>query len=195
MHFVDRSLAQRLEMAHAMRGVKYAAAQAWLQPQSGSVVEAMADGFAVYAGPNSPLNKASGIGFSQPVTDEILQLVEHFFERHDCVPYIELCPLADPGLQRLLMARGYRLAQFFNVLARLIPSKPLPIALPSRTRISQATSAHADIWIETTARGFDGLEQPSADTLAIMAPNFHSEIATCYLAWVGDQPAAGGQWP
>ncbi len=53
--FVDGALARRLEAAEAQGGVESAQALARLRPESGAVVEAVAGGYAVFAGVGSPL--------------------------------------------------------------------------------------------------------------------------------------------
>ncbi len=188
---MEVSFAQRLEVAHTWRGVKYAQAQARLMPHSGSQWEALGGGFMIYAGPNSPLNKTSGLGFGGEIKSSDLDRLEDFYFSKDALPRIELCPLADPALISQLNKRGYRLESFMNVLYRPVPAEPLPIQLPADAAVRRALPNEADLWIRTTAQGFEATENPSQAGLAIMAPNFHSEIAACYFAWWGKAAAAG----
>ncbi len=190
--FIDRQQASRLEAAHAWRNRRYAEAQSRLQPASNSAVQAIADGYAIYAGPASPLNKAVGLGMSSAVTVADLDTMEAFYRQRQAQPRIELCPLADPTLVALLQERGYRLVAFLNLLLLPIPTEPLPIDLPAGATVRQASATEAATWIRVTTQGFEGVEQPSDTGMAIQAPTFHSEDAFSFLAWVGATSVAGG---
>ena len=135
MFFVDLDLARRLEMAQAWRGVHYANAQLALRPETHSTVEAVAGGFALYAGEGSPLNKAVGLGMYRPVTQADLDHVERFYRSRNAAPRVSVCPLADPSLIDLLKAGGYRLEMFYSVLFRSLAEDGragIPDASPHR---------------------------------------------------------------
>lgn len=189
---VDKKLAQRLEETHTWRSVAYTRAQAKLRPQNGCAVEAVADGYATFAGKNSPLNKAAGLGFADPITDTIIDQIEHFFHANKVLSRIELCPLADDSLRSVLAKRGYRLEQFFNVYIYELDKRPLPIQLPPNTSIHQTQPGDADEWISVTTRGFEGSEMPSPLGLEIQAPNFFSTNTTCFAVRSGAEIIAGG---
>jgi len=188
--FVGLALARRLEMAHAWRGVKYARAQLVLRPETGSTVEAVAGGFAIYAGDESPLNRAVGLGLHGPVTCADMEGVEQFYRSRQAAPRLDLCPLSDLSLLDLLNQNGYRLESFFNVLARPVSDGDMSPSI--EVRITQAMPEQAELWIRTTAQGFTGKDSPPQADLDILTPNFHSQDATCYLAWIEGQPAGGG---
>lgn len=188
--FVGLALARRLEMTHAWRGVKYARAQLVWRPETNCTVEAVAGGFAIYAGHDSPLNRAVGMGLHGPVTRADLEGVEQFYLRRQAVPRLDLCPLADPSLLDLLNQSGYRLERFFNVLAR--PLSDDDVSPSIKIRITQARLEEAELWILTTAQGFTGKDNPPQADLDILTPNFHSQDATCFLAWTEKKPAGGG---
>ena len=190
--FVDTKFAQRLEETHTWRSVAYTRAQAKLRPQTGCAVEAVADGYVTFAGKNSPLNKAAGLGFAGPITDTIIDQIEHFFQSNTVLSRIELCPLADDSLRSVLAKRGYRLEQFFNVYFCELGIRPLPIQLPSNTSIYQTQPADADEWITITTRGFEGSATPSPLGLEIQAPNFYSANTTCFAVRSGAEIIAGG---
>jgi GNAT superfamily N-acetyltransferase len=188
--FVGLALARRLEMAHAWRGVKYARAQLVWRPETHSTAQAVAGGFAVYAGDGSPLNRAVGLGLHGPVAQDDLDQVQEFYVSRQVAPRLDLCPLADPSLLDLLNHNGYRLEHFFNVLAR--PLSDEDVSAPTALRITRATPEEAELWIRTTAQGFSGEDNPPQADLDLLAPNFHSQDATCFFAWVNGQPAGGG---
>ena len=195
-------------MAQAWRGVHYANAQRTLRPETHSTVEAVAGGFAIYAGEGSPLNKAVGLGIHDPVKQADLEHVERFYHSRNAAPRVSVCPLADPSLVDLLKASGDRLEMFYSVLVRPlddesragIPTPTLALArsagasvpAQARVQITQAKPKDADLWIRTTGQGFTGQEAPPQEDLVILSPNFYAANATCFFAWIDGQPAGGG---
>jgi GNAT superfamily N-acetyltransferase len=195
MFFVDLDLARRLEMAQAWRGVHYANAQHTLRPETHSTVEAVAGGFAIYAGEGSPLNKAVGLGMHGPITQTDLEHVERFYRSRNAAPRVSVCPLADPSLIDLLKVGGYRLEMFYSVLFRSLTEggrAGIPMPAPTEVQITQATPEEADLWIRTIGQGFTGQEAPPQEDMTILSPNFYATNATCFFAWIDGQPAGGG---
>jgi len=192
MLFVDLALARRLELAHAWRGVEYARAQGTLHPDVRIRVERVAGGYAIYAGDGSPLNRATGLGLSGPVTKTDLESIEQFYAGCGAPPRVDLCPLADPSLLHLLKLGGYRLEQFYSVLVHALAEDAVPVPPPAEVRISQAGPTEAELWITTVAQGFGDAEVPAQETFDLLAPNFHSANGTCFFAWLDGQPAGGG---
>jgi GNAT superfamily N-acetyltransferase len=173
------------------RSIKYARAQAALRPETHSTVEAVGDGYAIYAGDGSPVNGVRGLGMSRPVTPDDLLRVEQFFSSRSAIPRLDVCPFTDGSLIELLNARGLRLDTFYNILVRdLSGDRPAPSA--NGIDIRRATPDQADLWIRTTAQGFSGQDAPPQADLDILAPNFHSQDAVCFFAWVDSQPVGGG---
>ena len=192
MLFVDLALACRLEVACAWRGIKYTQAKGKLQPEIKVAVASIAGGHVIYAGTNSPVNGAKGLGMHGPVTSTDLDCVEQFYSRRGTVPRVDVCPLADSSLLDLLRRVGYRLERFYSVLVCTVPDNTIAAPLPSGVRVSKVSPEERDLWLHTVAQGFAGEEVPPQETLDMLAPNFHSATATCFLAWVDGQPAGGG---
>jgi len=190
--FVDPALAARFEIAHAWRGMHYARAQQQLHPDRTIRIETVADGFAIYAGPASPLNRVIGLGCTGPVTAADLDQLETIYAEAGAGVRLDLCPLADPTLIALLQGRAYQIEGFQSILALPLTATTSLAAPAGGLRITPATPPEADLWIQTTAQGFDDTASPGAATLDILAPNFHAANAFCYFAWHGDEPAAGG---
>jgi GNAT superfamily N-acetyltransferase len=188
---VDRHLANRLEQAHAWRGVHYADAQRTLQPQSQSAVLAVAGGQAIFAGADSPVNRVTGLGMSEPVAHADMDAVEEFYRNRHVAVRVDVCPLAHPSLLQLLAERGYKLEEFLNVLFCPLPVELPTVPMPAGIQIGPANRSDGDLWIRTVAQGFAETEDPAARDLAILGPNF-SENATCFFAWVDGVPAGGG---
>jgi hypothetical protein len=149
----------------------------------------VAGGYAIYAGHDSPLNKAVGLGLHGPVVNTDLESIEQFYHSCNAPPRIDLCPLADPSLLHLLTLGGYRLEQFYSVLVRALTEDVVPVSLPVEVRISQAALKEAELWIHTVAQGFGDEESPAQEALDILAPNFYSTNGTCFFAWMDSPPA------
>lgn len=190
--FITPGLAQRFERCTAMRKANYAAAYASLHPGAGSTSLAVGGGLAVFIAPSSPVNGAAGLGLERPVTPTDLDCIEAFFHQRSAAPQVQVCPLADPGLIEQLSARGYSISHFFSVLVRALPAGFQPEALAPGLEITRAEAKDADLWLATSASGFEGSEQISPETYEILSPNFYAPASACYLAWIGGQCAAAG---
>jgi GNAT superfamily N-acetyltransferase len=190
--FCNLELARRLELAHAWRGVEYARAQAVLHPDWPVVVQAIAGGFAIYVGPGSPVNKATNLGMQKPVSAADWERVEAFYQQRGTPLRIALCPVADPSLLELLRHHAWHLEGFLNVLACALPEDVNPLLCSSKVEVTRANRAEAELWIRTTAQGFEETETPPQQSLDILAPNFYAANAVPFLALVDGQPAGGG---
>jgi GNAT superfamily N-acetyltransferase len=189
---VDLAVARRLEVASAWRGIEYARAVEVLSPHVQTEVEPVAGGYAIYAGPGSPVNRAAGLGLDGPVNSADLDRVEAFYRHRSATPRIDLCPLASPSLPGLLGARGYHLERFFSVLIQPLAQKRVEGEANPDVEVRIAGPEQRALWLHTVAQGFDGSDEPSPTTVEMLAPNFASATATCFLAWLGGEPAGGG---
>ncbi|MGC1999077.1 MAG: hypothetical protein WA658_04440, partial [Candidatus Acidiferrales bacterium] len=70
MQFIDVDLARRVEMAEANAGRECAEAFHRLHPEFTVAVQEIAGGTAVFAGTDSPVTQAIGVGLNGPVVDE-----------------------------------------------------------------------------------------------------------------------------
>jgi hypothetical protein len=92
MRFVDMELARRLEVAgHAMPG----ADQSSVPAHNGKERILVGGGIAVFAGMNSPVTQAEGLGLNGPVSEEEFERLEEFFRSRGSAVFIEVCPMAD----------------------------------------------------------------------------------------------------
>lgn len=190
--FVDSPLAYRLELGQAGRAFNYARAYQKLHPEAETAVEPLAGGFAIYCANGSPLNRAIGLGFSRPVEPADLEWVEDFYHSRQETPRVDLCPLADPSLLRLLASRGYTIERFYNILYTQLEGKTFQIHLPDGMRVEPVTENEAGLWLRTTAQGFAESDEPGAEIFSVLGPNLYAENAICYLVWIDGQPAGGG---
>src|SRR6185436_8742957 len=104
---VDIELARRLEMTDALAGVEFARSWARMHSYTGEVAIEIAGGFAGFAGVDSPVTQAFGLGFEGPVTHEDIEAMEDFYLARGSAVNIETCLLADPSLVKVLLERGY----------------------------------------------------------------------------------------
>jgi GNAT superfamily N-acetyltransferase len=192
MLFADPSLARRLEMVQAWRGVEYVQVQQARYPDLQGRVEAIAGGYALYSGGRFPVNRAIGLGFESPVTGAELEQIEAFYHACGLPARVDLCPLADSSLLNALQIKGYQLERFYSVLVCPLPEVIDLAPLPPGIEITEVQPQEGELWLKTVAQGFGEVEEPDQQTLDILAPNFYSPNATCFFARIGGEPAGGG---
>jgi len=178
----DVGLARRIEAAEAAN-----ARGSSLRPDA-AVLE-VAGGCAIFAGPDSPLTHAVGLGLKGPVRSAEIDALEAFFRSRGASVTVDFCPLADPGLLHALGERGYRATEFNNVVARRLAG--LEIVLTPRVR--RALPSECDVWSYTVGRGFFDQPQLTSDEMDVGRAIFAMPDAVCFLGVaIGGDPAAGG---
>ena len=185
MLFADAALARRIEAAEA------ANARGCSSGPDGSPPDLLelGGGCAIFVGADSPLTQAVGVGLNGPVAEDDLDAIECFFRSRGAGVSIEVCPLADPGLLGALARRGYRPAEFNNVLAK--PLAGGEIAFTPRVR--RITAGEGDLWAHTVGRGFFEQEELTTGELNVGRAIFAMPGAICHLAVSGNgEPAGGG---
>ncbi|MGA8022578.1 MAG: hypothetical protein WA361_09950, partial [Candidatus Acidiferrales bacterium] len=116
MQFIDIDLARRAEMAEANAGRECAEAFHRLHPEFPVAIQEIAGGVAVFAGPDSPVTQAIGVGLNGPVTDDELDALAAFFRSRNAPAAVELCPFVEMSLYEKFAARDYKLLEVSNVL-------------------------------------------------------------------------------
>ena len=171
MIFADAALARRVERAEAAiaRGTT---------GQPGTAVLEVDGGCAIFSGAASPLTQAVGVGLNGPVGEARVAEIEHFFEARGACPRFELCPMADPEFVAILSHRGYRPAEFNNVLVK--PLAGAEIAFTARAR--RAVAGEADLWAHTVGCGFFEHAELTDDEMEIGRAIAHMPGAVCFLA-------------
>ncbi len=192
MLFSDYTLAQRLEGADAAGAVECVQILARHHPEIGAAVQPIAGGYAVYAGPDSPITQAIALGMQGPVTSADLDQLEHFFESRNAPLQIELCPLADQSLVELLAAGPYRVVEFSNVLAHTISKQESFSLTNAAVQLREVANAEVDLWARIITRGFVDVSQPPQSFIDVAQASYHIATATSFLATVDGQPAGGG---
>ncbi|HJZ97033.1 MAG TPA: hypothetical protein VKE70_11055 [Candidatus Solibacter sp.] len=144
MTHADIVLAQRIERAEAAnaRGCTAAFPVAEFLEAAGGV--------AVFAGAESPLSRAAGMGLCGAVPAAQFDEVEDFFEARGARPVIDVCPLAHPSLIGMLGARGYRVMEFDNVLVRRLAGAEIVLT----PRVRRGMPDEIDLWSHTAGCGF-----------------------------------------
>jgi GNAT superfamily N-acetyltransferase len=173
MMFAGRALARRLEAAEAANARGCAPA--------GAIAIEIAGGCAIFAGADSPLTQAVGIGLAGPVSEQEVLRLEEFFRSRGARVSVDLCPLADSGLVQALGERGYRVTEFNNVLVKRLAGAQIEFT----PRVRRATADEADLWSHTVGCGF--FEQPDLTTeeMNVGRAIFAMPGVLCYLTTSG----------
>src|SRR5215831_9359496 len=129
-------LARELEIAEAGAATACAERTMAASGLDSAAVRAVAGGFAVYCGANSPVTQAVGLGLNGPVSkEEFDRLEEFYFSRKEPVR-VETCPLADGSLIEHYRERGYSVSEFSNVMVRPV-EKEARAAIPAEIEIAR----------------------------------------------------------
>jgi hypothetical protein len=187
----DLELARRLEAAEAAGGLAAVEGLTRARPDMEAASAPIAGGRAVFAGRHSPLTHALGIGMDGAVSEAEFDRLEEFFRTRHTDIVIDLCPMAHASVAHFIQTRGYRIAEFNNVMARRLSSEEPLATGAGDLYTSRAGPAEARLWIDVVARGFLECQEPPADFLDMFAGT--PLVAECFLAFQEGMPvgAAG----
>jgi GNAT superfamily N-acetyltransferase len=188
---LDLALARRIELAEARAAVGAAEAMERQRPEGGAVVEAIAGGFAVYCGANSPVTQAIGLGLDGVVSPQEFDCLEAFYRTRGEPVRVETCPMADASLVEQFGKRKYRVTEFTNVMARRLCAPFVRHDSAHGISIEKVAPEHIDLWTLTVAQGFAENLPVSQEILDIMRVFASVPQVECYLARV-DGAVAGG---
>jgi hypothetical protein len=180
--FADLALARRIEAAEAenARGCS---------PQPGAPALAVAGGCAIFAGMDSPLTQAVGLGLNGPVSAAQIGALEAFFRSRGAPVRVDLCPLADSGLVDALAERGYRATEFNNVLVKRLGGTEIVLT----PRVRRAVAGERDLWAHAVGMGFFEQQELSTEEMDVGRAIFAMPGALCYVAVSANgEPAGGG---
>lgn len=188
---VDRALARRFELADAYHTAGYARVQKNNQPNVGAEILQLGEAIATYAGPIMPMNRAVGLGMQNVVTPEMMDELEAFYKERNAVPQVDLCPLADESLIRLLKERGYKPLKFFNVYYRWLPADDY---VPEFLGHQIETTVDIDLWKMVISEGFTGSNNILPDNPSPLYAElaFKRSDVVPFIARVQNEPAGGG---
>ncbi|MGZ4837725.1 MAG: hypothetical protein ACXVZR_04185, partial [Terriglobales bacterium] len=120
MKFVDSTLARRLEAAEDTPQLEIARVLQGTHPEIGADILEIAGGHAVFAGLNSPVGRAIGMGLDGAVIAAQLDEVEAFYRSHNAPCQVDITPVTHGSLLELLKTRGYVITELNNVMARRV---------------------------------------------------------------------------
>jgi GNAT superfamily N-acetyltransferase len=192
MRFMDLQLARRVEHAEGNACRECAEAFHLAHPEFPVAVEEIGGGVAVFAGVDSPVTQAVGVGLGKAVTDEDLDRLGDFFLIRNAPAAIELCPLVEMSLYEKFAARGYRLLEVSNVLIREIASAgEMAPASPPDVTARRALREEAKLWTSTVAQGFVEQFPVTPEMLDVMEGFFQAASGTAFLAYLRGEVAGG----
>jgi len=177
------SLARRLERAEAANDADCA--------PPGTLVREWGGGLAIFAGADSPLTRAIGLGLNGPVSETEIDALEEFFHSRSAAVSIDFCPLANPELLESLRVRGYRPAEFNSALIRSLAGVPPSPEEPALLQTAVIQTDNAEVWAATVGYGFFERSSLTVEEMDVGRAIAHSGKAACYLALDRDEPAAG----
>lgn len=149
--FAGTDLAARIERVE--RSLIEEGARAAAQREPRMLLLPIGSGSAVWAGPNSPLDKVVGVGMGDDVDDSALDAVEAAYAERDAPVQFEVSSLADPIVVERLTRRGYVLTGFENVLGLRI-DKSMKANSLADVVVSSVATDEFDTWLKVVADGF-----------------------------------------
>ena len=183
-------LAREIEMAEAEAAVACAERVLGKHGEGAGAVAAVAGGYAIYCGANSPVTQAVALGLNGAVSkEEFDQLEEFYFSRREPVR-VETCPLADATLIEHYRERGYHVSEFSNVMVRPV-EKSEPHMPPAGMKIERAGDGEVDLWTLTVAQGFAEHFPVTQEILDVMRLFADGKNTECYLARIDGRVAGG----
>jgi GNAT superfamily N-acetyltransferase len=195
MQFMDLELARRVENAEGTACSECAEAFQKLHPEFPVAVERIGGGVAVFAGVESPVTQAIGVGINGPVEDDDLNRLGDFFLSRNAPAAAEICPFVDMSLYERVATRGYRLLEVSNVLIRQMEKTAAgahPPDPPPGVTVRPAKPDEAKLWTRTVAQGFAEHFPVTQEILDVMEGFFHGKSAQAFMAFVDGEVAGGG---
>jgi GNAT superfamily N-acetyltransferase len=193
MRFIDLDLARRVEMAEAEAGRECAEACGRFHPEYSVAIEEIAGGFAVFAGVDSPITQAIGVGLNGPVSDADVDSLGDFFHSRNAPAAIELCPLVDISLYERFASRNYHLLELTDVLILDdLAAARMPGTMSPAVTVRTATPDEAKLWTQTVAEGFAEHYPVTQAMLDVMEGFYGRRDASFFLSFVDGIVAGGG---
>lgn len=186
----NRALAARIEAAEAATALALATALQQSNPKTVAAAEPALGGYALFGGVGSPMTHALGIGMTGAADEAAFDRMEEFFRSRGSASLIDLCPMADPTVIRMVHERGYHVIEFNNILVRELDSREAFMDSAGGLHIEQVQPQHAEIWANVVARGFLEKDEVPAEYTEMMSGG--PGMSDCFLARLSGQPAGGG---
>ena len=190
MQFVDKALARRLESAEEVPQVDCVRMFQQSRPEVGAAFEPFCGGHMMFAGLNSPIGHAAGLGFDGVVAPADLDRLEAFYRSHGAPAQLDLCPHTDASVLELVTVRGYAIAELNNVLFRVLDSAE-PVNVPVGVKIRRSQPQEAGRFSDILTDCFFEKGDAPEGFADMLAPLFHFPEALTFFAEVDGVPIAG----
>jgi GNAT superfamily N-acetyltransferase len=192
MHFIDLDFARRVEMAEANAGRACAEACQRFHPEHSVAIEEIAGGVAVFAGVDSPITQAIGVGLHGPVSDAEMDALGDFFHSRNAPAAIELCPLVDISVYEKFAARNYHLLELTDVLILDdLDAARMPGTMSAGVTVRVSEPHEAKLWTQTVAEGF-AEHYPVTQAILDVMEGFYGRCDACFFLAFLDGIVAGG---
>ncbi|RKH09825.1 GNAT family N-acetyltransferase [Corallococcus praedator] len=160
----------------------------------------LADGWMVFGGVGSYVNKSCGYGYGQEVTGAELDALVTFFSSRGVEPKAELSPFVPVALLQGLAERGFVLREFETVLYRPLRGdeaslSPVRGAPPGLTveRVDPSDDAAVRTFVEVSGSGFvpEGESMPEV-FLSVGLKSARQPASDSFLARLDGVPVGAG---
>lgn len=184
-------LAQRSEAADVLLSHDFATTLQQVVPSKPSDYLAIGSGCCLFAGKDSPLSKAVGLGMNGEVTHYDFEQIEQFFLARGATPMIDFCTFAHPSLLAHINSNNYRLRAYTAMFILPLPVEHLPPTANGITiRKPQKNEKH--MWSETLMRGFIPTGTIPTAYQAIALADFQLQSGSRFFAEYNGTPAGAG---
>ena len=190
--FADIELARRLERTEGRANADFVEAHGEASPELGATWISVAETYAMFDGPGSPLTQTFGLGIFQPITAADMDQIEEFFNSRGATAFHEVCPLADQSTFTLLSERGYKPIEVSNVLYRPISADlRLQANRNGQIEVRVLEKIDGELWAQTAFEGWSEFVEV-ADYVREMGLVTVRSKARAFLAELQGDPIATG---
>ena len=189
--FADLNLARRLELAEARANANFVEARSAVSPQIGAEWIEIGGAYAMFDGPESPCTQTFGLGMREDVTDDQLERLESFFDRHSAPVFHEVCPLADLSTPHLLSMRGYEPFEFTSILFLPLVKQPSRSA-SERIRVREIGPDEREQWAQLVAKGWSEHPELTGVILDLARVTSYRSGGSDFVAELDGRPIATG---
>ena len=187
--FADLNLARRLELAEGRANASFVEARAAVSPQTGAEWIEIGGAYAMFDGPESPCTQTFGLGMREDVTDDQLEKLESFFDRHSAPVFHEVCPLGDLSTPHLLSMRGYEPFEFTSILFLPLVNQPSGCA-SERIRVREIDPDEREQWAQLVARGWSEYPELTGVILDLARVTAYRSDGSDFVAELDGRPIA-----
>jgi len=123
------------------------------RPELGCAFERIGGGTMCFSGKDSPVGRAHGLGFFNPISEDVLDHVEEFYRSRAVPAQVDVCPYTHPSMLESLKKRGYAIQEFNSVLARYV-YKDEDFPVPAGVTVRAPRKDEVKLVSEIVDRGF-----------------------------------------